>query len=150
MCQIRILCAFTLFFVSCSFLTAQENFPDWLKLAPKEYTDCSAIFFDGQMLVSEYSPNGKCRLEEGMKGKLTLSAVELSDNGAKATRRLSFQVAIHNERTNTLRMFTREPITEVQFEDVFKACSPGDAIIFLTVDIRYTLPHHKIEVGMGC
>lgn len=114
------------------------------------YSDCAAIFFKGEMLVDEYSPSGKCKLEQGMEGTLSLSAVELNDLGGKPTKKLSFQIAIKNPKTNTLYMYSDKVFESVQLEDILKKCTVGDHIIFLTTDQRYNLAHHEIEIVWGC
>ncbi len=120
------------------------------QIIPEGYNECAAIFYKGEMLVDEYSPKGKCKLEQGMKGTLSLSAVELNDQKAKPTKRLAFQVAIKNIKTNTLYMYSDEVFESVQLEDILKKCMVGDHIIFLTTDQQYNLSHHEIEIVWGC
>lgn len=115
-----------------------------------DYSDCAAIIYNGKMLVDEYSPNGKCKLEQGMKGKLSLSTVQLSDKGGIPVRSLKFQIAIKNDKTNTMWMYSKGPLTEVNLEDVLKECKKDDRIIFLTTDKKIALTHHEIEIVRGC
>ena len=47
-------------------------------------------------------------------------------------------------------MYSEKALLEVQLEDVLKKCERGDRIIFMTVDQKYSLPHHEIELNLGC
>ncbi len=116
----------------------------------ENYNDCAAIFYKGKMLVNEYSPKGKCKLETGMEGKLTVSAVSLSDKGAIPTTKIGFQVAIQNNRTNTLRLISQDELFEVELKTILEQCEKGDELIFLTTDKKYSLPHHRVAVIDGC
>ena len=140
----------TLFFLLC-FGAANAQFldPDY---ATKmyNYKDCAAIIYRGNLLVNEYSPKGICKLEGGMEGTLSVAAVKMSEAGASPTKKIGFKVAIKNARTNTLWMFSEETLQEVLIEDLLEKCEPEDRIIIMTVDQQYSLPHHEIEVRMGC
>ena len=138
-----------LFFLWLSTAQSQSNFVEMASMSPS-YSDCAAIFYKGQMLVDQYSPEGKCKIEQGMKGPLTLSAVKLGESMAIPTKTLSFQVAIRNTRTNTLWMYMADPVKEIQLEDILKECERGDRIILLPTNNRYALPHHEIELVWGC
>ena len=107
----------------------------------------AAIFYNGNMLVDEYSPKGICKLEQSTKGILTLAAVELSEEGNKAIKELTFQVAIMNSKSNTMYIYTDQPVKSVKLEDVLSKCVQGDKIVIMTTDRKFTLPHHEIEIG---
>ena len=114
------------------------------------YNDCAAILFNGKMLADEYSPEGKCKLGADMKGILTVAEVKLPATCNAQAKSIAFKVAIKNKRANTIWMYSEKALQEVQLEDILKKCEPGDRIIFMTVDQRYSLPHHEVEVVWGC
>lgn len=116
----------------------------------KTYQECAAIFYKGRLLVNEFSPEGKCKLEQGMRGKLSLSTVSLEEDSATPIKKIGFKVAIKNDRTQTIWMFSDRVMQEVELNDILKKCEIGDRIIFMTVDQKYSLPHHEIEIVWGC
>lgn len=143
----------SLLFICFSLTSGAQSAALWpfldVRPAPN-YRDCTAIFFNGKMLANEYSPEGKCKLEQGMKGALTVATVKLSGKKGSPSTNIPFRVAVKNSRTNTLWMYSETALQRVQLEDILKKCEPGDRIIILTVDQRYSLPHHEIEVAGGC
>ncbi len=128
----------------------QTSVVDAISYKSVDYSDCAAIFYNGEMLVNEYSPDGKCQLGAGMRGKLTLSAVTLTESSATPTTVLPFRVAIKHADSNTLWMFTDSAVKEVMLEDIVKECKKGDKIIILTAYKKYSLSHHEIELTWGC
>lgn len=143
----------TLLFICISLSSGAQSLGllPFLDMRPApNYNDCAAIFFNGKMLADEYSPEGKCKLGEGMKGTLTVGTVQLSDGDYIPVKNIAFKAAVRNSRTNTLWMYSEETLQEVQLEDILKKCESGDRIIIMTVDQRYSLPHHEIEVAWGC
>lgn len=116
----------------------------------ENYKDCAAILYKGNVLVNEYSPRGFCKLETGMTGPLTVASVALDEEGATPGKNISFRVAIKNERTNTMWMFSDQVYEEVQLEDILRKIEKDDKIIIMTVDRKYSLPHHEIKVVWGC
>ena len=115
------------------------------------YNDCAAIFFDDEMLVDDYSPRGVCKLQSGQRGEIYVATVKLTDGGGGyAMEKIPFQIAIKNNRTNTLRMFSAKVYESVQFEDILQQCEEGDEIVILTTDNQYSLSHHIIQLSMGC
>jgi hypothetical protein len=141
----------TLFLVIASLSSGAQSmdFLDFTKPLPN-YRQCAAIFFEGEMLVDDYSPKGKCKIDKVVQGLITVSTVDLSDANHTAIKNISFQVAIKNRRTKTIRMFSTEAITEVYLEDILKSCEGGDTVIIMTIDPQYSLTHHEIEVMAGC
>ena len=115
------------------------------------YHDCTAILLNGKILVNEYSPRGFCKLEPKAKGTISVATVSLDDDGARPTnKKIGFRVAIRNERTNTLWMYSPEVLFEVDLKGILNRCEFNDKIIIMTVDQQYSLPHHEIEVYDGC
>ena len=119
--------------------------------ASKDYSDCAAILFNGDVLVDEFSPSGRCTIEEKKTGKLNIATVDILTETLMIPKRLlKFHVAIKNMETNTLVLLTTEAVLEIELEDVRKQCSKGDLIIILTDDKKYSLTHHEIEIIKGC
>lgn len=127
-----------------------DIFPDYIPAPDANYKECAAILFNGKMLVDEYSPNGKCILSNGTAGKLSVSSVILNDKGATPGEKIGFRVAIKNDRTNTLWMFSNDVHYELNIQSVMKKLEEGDSILIMTVDQKFSLPHHEIIVGGGC
>lgn len=149
--QVIMLFFSTFLFITISLSSSAQSmdlFP--APVVSTNYNNCAAILYKGKMLVNEYSPKGMCMLERGMKGKLTVAAVNLSDDGAIPVKNIGFKVAIRNQRTNTLWMYSDKTEQEVQLEDILEKCEKGDRIIIMTVDRNYSLPHHEISLDGGC
>ena len=133
-----------------AFVICQSMFGLPQKSEPVDFGDCAAIFYEGEMLVDEYSPRGKCKLEEGMKGTLAVSTVMLSEEESKPIKSLDFYVAIKNVKTNTQYLFSEKPVKTIQLEDILEKCNSGDNIIIMTTDRKNSLSHHEIEIKWGC
>lgn len=127
-----------------------DLFPDYLPAPEGNYRECAAILFDGEMLVDKYTPEGKCILNAGNQGKLSVSTVNLSDGKAAPKKAIGFRIAIKNDRTNTLWMYSKETLYEVNVHEVLKKCEEGDRLFIMTVDQKYSLTHHEIEISWGC
>ena len=130
--------------------TEKNDYPIASCKTDKDFSTCAAILFDGKMLVDKYAPDGTCRLEQNMKGKLTVAAVELTASVAIPTAPLSFRVAIQDGETGTLWLQSRSSVGEVLFEDIIKECKVGDKIVIITEQKSYSLPHNIIEIFKGC
>lgn len=158
--NLKLFSCFVLLFISSSLLVGQSDFADYnfLKYNKNakcnkivdDYSECAAIFFNDKMLVDNYSPKGSCQLEMGMRGKLSVSTIELSNTSHSVIQPIYFRVAIKNEATNTMWMYSAEMFKEVLLEDVLKECQPDDKIIIMTEDKRFSLPHHEINLVWGC
>ncbi|MCO6493834.1 MAG: hypothetical protein J5I98_35770 [Phaeodactylibacter sp.] len=143
----------TLLFIAVSLSSGAQSLDFFINaLVPPNYSECAAILYNGNILVDEYSPTGKCKLDEkSTKGVLSVATVKSSDKGCAApARNIAFKVAIKNGRTNTIWMYSEKALWEAQLEDILKKCEPGDRIILMTVDQRYSLPHPEIELNWGC
>ncbi len=132
-----------------SAVSGQSVKQDNIKAKEKNYSDCAAILYNGKMLVDEYSPRGICKLEAGMEGKLTVATVMLNEEGGVPIQNLGFKVAIKNDRTNTIWMFSEDTRYEVELKEILKKCEKDDKIILITVDQKYSLTHHEIVVMPG-
>lgn len=113
----------------------------------KPYSDCAAIYIGDDMLVSEYSPQGKCTLASKTTGLLTVSTVSLSDEGSTRTLAIPFRVAIRHGETGTVYLLHQnDSVNSIKIKDVLAECQPGDDVLILTDDNRYSLPHNEISV----
>ncbi|MBO0948452.1 hypothetical protein [Fibrella forsythiae] len=114
--------------------------------AQQPFTNCSAAFVGDRMVVDTYSPAGKCKLAADASGTLTVRTVALSPTESKAVDPIDFKVAIRDNATGTLHLFSQETYREVLVQNVLAHCKKGDQIVLLTADTRYALPHNEILV----
>jgi hypothetical protein len=112
-----------------------------------DFQNCSAAFLNGKMIVDEYSPEGKCVVSSKAKGKLSLHPVELSnDHPPIPGEKIKFKVAIRGGSTRTFMMLSEKTWKEIDIEDVLKECQKGDAIVLLTLERQWAVPHSEILV----
>lgn len=114
--------------------------------AQAPFTQCAAAFVGETMVVDQYSPTGQSVLAASAAGTLTVQTVNLSPNNVKALDKLDFKVAIRDKATGTLHLLSDETYRQVPVQRVLANCQPGDHIVLLTVDRRYSLPHNEIQV----
>lgn len=128
------------FFVVVGFIVSTRS------MAQESFSSCSAAFIGPKMIVSEYSPNGQCRMLATETGELTVQTVALSPTGSKAIDKIEFKVAIRDRATGTLMMYSGETFRQVPVQQVLAKCKKGDHIVLLTMDNQYALPHNEILV----
>ena len=134
----------TISFLTVSFTSiAQTDFLSFTKPDPK-YRDCAAIFFDGKYLVDDIVPKGKYELFPNMAGPLTSASVIFTNDGTEPIKDIAFQIAIKNNRTSTIWMFTKEAVLEIYLQDIIEKCEPGDSLIIMPADQQYPLSQHEI------
>lgn len=115
--------------------------------AQKDFTNCSAIFINHSMLVDDYSPKGKCVIPANAGGTLSLYPVILDDGkGREGGNNIPFKIAIRDGNTKTLTLFSEETYREVPVDTVLAQCRPGDAIVLITMEREWALPHSEILV----
>lgn len=102
------------------------------------------------MLVDDYSPQGKCSINQAAEGTLYVSTVGLSMDFTRPFQTVEFRVAILNNETNTIWSYSEETFTKIDLKKVIEKCKVGDDIIIMTVDKRFSLPHNVIEIAWGC
>lgn len=107
---------------------------------------CSAAFLDNKLVVDAYTPTGKCRLPLTARGELTVATADLSLESSKPVERLPFKIAIRDENTKTLTMFSGEDYRKIEVQQVLVKCKKGDSIVLLTLERQYALPHNEILV----
>ncbi|HLP92908.1 MAG TPA: hypothetical protein VK168_02685 [Saprospiraceae bacterium] len=114
--------------------------------AQEPFTQCTAAFLNKKMVVDEYSPTGKCSLPQNATGTLTVCTADLSPERSIPLEKIRFKIALKKKQANTLIMFSDVTYKEVNIEKVLAQCQPGDNIVLMTLDNRYSLPHHEILV----
>ncbi|OIN57444.1 hypothetical protein [Arsenicibacter rosenii] len=110
------------------------------------FQHCAAAFLGSGMIVNEYTPSGKCSVTMKATGDLSVQTVDLGRAGAKAVEPIAFRIAIRDKDTKTLLSFSGEAMKKIAIEKVLARCKKGDAIILLTTDETYALPHNEIQV----
>ena len=119
-------------------LSAQED---------SDFQNCSAAFLNGKMIVDEYAPEGKCVVSAKASGKLSLHPVVLSqDQPPIPGENIKFKVAIRGGSTRTLMMLSEKTWKEIDIETILKECRKGDAIVLLTLERQWAVPHSEILV----
>jgi hypothetical protein len=98
------------------------------------------------MLVSEYSTTAKCSISAQAKGQLTVSTVNLSPSKTIALKPIEFQVAVKDKTTGTIVLVSKEKTQKIDIQSILKKCKKGDAILVLTLNNEYALPHNEILV----
>jgi hypothetical protein len=145
-----LLTIFSLFSAGLASAQNCQPAPACQKQLAKPFSNCAAAFLNNKMLVNDYSRNGRCIVEEGAKGKLMVSTVNLSFESAEPFKSAGFKVAIKNEETGTLWLFSEETYREIELESILSKCQRGDKIVLLTVDNEFSLPHNEIAINWGC
>ncbi len=129
--SLKLLLFLAVFAISASFAFGQEKF-----------TNCTAAYLDNKLVVSEYSPTGFCEIGESASGELTVQTMD----DTTPTGKTSFKIAIRDGGTKTLLSFSDKTYKEIPIKQVLAKCKPGDAIVLLTTDSRYALPHNEILI----
>lgn len=125
----------SLLLLTCRFVFAQEKF-----------SNCSAAFLDGKMIVEQYSKTAMAKISILSKGQLTASTAELGENYAKPIKMFEFGVAIKDKETATIMLFSSKTFMKIEIEQVLAKCKKGDSILILTTNNEYALPHNEILV----
>lgn len=114
--------------------------------AQSQFSQCSAAFLDGRMIVTEYSAKGTSAVKTEAVGTLKVCTANLGEGDAKAVDPISFKVAIRDKTSQTLMMYSASAFDQLPIQDVLKKCRKGDSIVLITTDSRYALPHNEIKV----
>ncbi len=112
----------------------------------KSFANCTAAFLNNKIVVDEYSPQGKCVLAADATGLLTVCTADLSPNSSVAVDKITFKVAIRDQNTKTLVMYSNEDFQQVEVQKLLAKCRKGDHIVLLTLNEQYALPHNEILV----
>lgn len=114
--------------------------------AQEPFSQCTAAFLNKKMVVDEYTTTGKCSLPENATGTLSVCTADLSPERSIPQEKIKFKIALKKQQANTLIMFSDVTYKELNIEKVLAQCQPGDKIVLMTLDNRYSLPHHEILV----
>lgn len=119
--------------------------------AQSNYSNCSAVFLNNQMVVEEYSDVAKAKISKEAKGWISAGTVNLGDiakgeKKAEITGKFEFGVAIKDGNTGTITMFSAKTYKKIEVEKVLAKCQKGDSIIIMTLDDEYALPHNNLLV----
>ncbi len=117
-----------------------------LTYSQEKFTNCSAAFLDGKMIVEHYDDTTKAKIAITTKGELTAATAELGENCAKIIDKFSFGVAIKDKNTGTIMLYSNKTYKKFNIEDALKLCKKGDWIVILTTKDEYALPHNEILV----
>ena len=110
------------------------------------FLNCTAAFLDNKIVVDDYSPRGKCSLAATATGNLTVCTADLSPTASVAVDKITFKIAIRDQNTHTLVMYSNKNFRQIDIRQVLSKCRKGDHIVLLTLDDRYSLPHNEILV----
>lgn len=114
--------------------------------AQNKFTNCSAAFLNDKMIVTEYNSKGKSIVREKATGELTVCTAELGPTTNKPVEKIVFKVAIRDKDSKTLVMFSDQAFKQIAIQNILKKCKKGDAIVLMTADNQYALPHNEILV----
>lgn len=96
------------------------------------------------MVVDAYTTTGQGRLPATATDDLTVQTVDLSPAGGKPLETIDFKVAIRDEGSHTLRLFSGQTFRRLPVQNVLAHCQKGDHIVLLTLDNRSALPPYRI------
>ena len=137
-------CLLVLLFLNSSLLSS-------ISFAQGDFSDCAAAFLDNQMIVEEYANGAKCKLSILSKGILSAGTVNLGDvsRGEKKfqiTEKISFSIAKKDANSGTVTMFSNKKYKQIKISKVLSKCKPGDFLIIMTLNSKYSLPHNEILI----
>ena len=131
-------------------IQAQTMFNDpYRKVLSTDYTIELAIQYKDKLLSEMPWSSNKLSLGMQMYEDISLKIV---DDGERLSAMDTpvFQIAIKDNKTGTLRMFSDKVYTEINAETIVEQCKEGESIIILTIDRKYALPQNVIELILGC
>ncbi len=112
----------------------------------KQFSNCAAAFVNSKMVVNDYSPTGHCEIAKSASGELSVQTANLSSDSGVPTGKIGFKIAIRDGNTKTLIAFSDKTYKQLDIKTVLAKCKPGDAIVLLTTNDEYALPHNEILV----
>ncbi len=110
------------------------------------FSNCSAAFLNNKMIVDNYSPDGKCILDYNSTGDLTVCTANLSPTESIAVDKIKFKVAIRDQNTKTITMYSDETFKQVSIQKIMTKVRKGDHLVLITMDNEYALPHNEILI----
>ena len=137
------------FFMFVTLLTSGQSL-DFLEFTkPVTYQFPAGILLDGEICDANYFNKSKTKLALNTTGTLTMAAISCNKDGAP-TKKIAFQVAVKNERTNTMWIYTKAPVTELDIHEVMLKCEMGDRIIVMPAEQKYELSNNEMYIQAGC
>lgn len=117
----------------------------------EKFSNCSAVFLNDQMVVEEYANTAQARISKDAAGWISAGSLNLGDvsKGEKKfeiTDKFEFGIAIKDGKTGTIILFSPKQYKRVEAKKVLAKCKKGDAIIIMTTDNTFALPHNEILV----
>lgn len=114
----------------------------------EDFSSCAAAFLNQKLIVDEYTTSGKCVVDAGTKGELTVQSAELtSAQTAKPGVKIPFKIAIRDGNSKTLLLFSEKTYQSINIQEVLKQCKKGDSIVLITMERAWALPHSEILVN---
>ena len=119
--------------------------------AQEDFSNCSAVLLNDQMLVEQYSNTAKCKISKEAKGWLSAAAVSLGEvkggkQGFEITEKIEFGVAIKDGKSGTIFLYSQKTGKKINIEQVLAKCTKGDSILIMTKDTQFALPHNELLV----
>lgn len=114
--------------------------------AQKKFSNCAAIFLNQKMIVDDYSPNGKCQVQNTELRQLTVRTVVFENDMWRAIDKIPFKITIRDGETKTLLSYSDKTYKEIDIKTVLSTCRKGDYILISVLKNEYALPHNEIEV----
>jgi len=106
-----------------------------LAMAQSDFNNCAAIYLDGDMVITEYGPNGVSKVALDTKGSLQLRVVNAPDGNWEINGPAEpFRVAIRDKKTGTLVMFGEKSYRRLEIAEVLAQCKAGDHILVLSTN----------------
>ncbi len=119
--------------------------------AQEDFSNCSAVLLNDQMLVEQYSNTAKCKISKEAKGRLSAAAVSLGEikggkQGFEITEKIEFGVAIKDGKSGTIFIYSPRTVKKINVEKILEKCKIGDSILIMTKDAKFALPHNDLLV----
>ncbi len=129
---------------------AQTLFNDpYRAVVSTDYTVELAIKYEDKLLSDMPWSQSGLMLGMQMYGQISLQIVEDSER-LSAIDAPTFQIAIKDNKTGTLRLYSDKVYTDIKADDLVSQCKDGESVIILTTDRKYVLKQNQIELLLGC
>ncbi len=114
--------------------------------AQSDFSNCAAAFLDSKRIVDTYAPGGRCEVAISAQGLLSVCQISLGDGEDKQGEKTEFMIAVRDGQTQTYWMYSGDIFREIEIQQVLSRCKPGDALVLMTRDRQWSLPHAEIWV----
>lgn len=103
--------------------------------AQSDFNNCAAIYLNGEMVITEYSPRGVSKVSLNDQGTLQLRVIVAPKDQWKVSGPAqTFRVAIRDHKTGTLVMYNDKSYRSLAIEEVLAKCQAGDEILILSTN----------------